>query len=176
MSIAGPRFSSLTAPRRAGHSSAVRRGALFACVLTAASGCGTVDPGDNFVPPDVMIDDEYFFCVVQPDVVTMHRCASGGAGEAGSCHSARSAMLLLPAAEAATRPMCNPDGTLAPGAVVPMEYMINLERVGFTVQSDPDFSPFYRRPLGRDSHPRVIFAEGDAAAGFIRMWILRGGS
>src|SRR5688500_899048 len=148
-----PGFSPLTRRRRAGHSSGVRRGALFACVLAAASGCGTVDPGENFVPPDVMIDDEFFYCEIQPNVVTRHTCASGGPGEAGSCHSARSAMLLLPAAEMAAAPACV-DGELMPGAMVPMEYITNLERVMGSVQADPDFSPFYRRPLGRDSHPR----------------------
>jgi hypothetical protein len=145
-------------------------------VLTAACGCGTVDPGDNFVAPDVMIDDEFFFCRVQPEVVTEHRCASGGAGEAGSCHSARSAMILDPAAEGATRPECTPEGELAPGAVVPAEYMTNLERARIAVQSDPDFSPFFRRPVGMDSHPRPIFPVTDPAAELIREWILRGGS
>ena len=167
-----------------GHSLGVRRGALLiliaagaAWLLAAASGCGTVDPGDNFIAPDVMIDDEFFFCAIQPQVVTVHRCASGGAGEAGSCHSARSALRLDPAAEGAAAPACTPapDYRLTAGAVVPPEYMTNFDRVQFTVQSDPLTCPFYRRPLAIDSHPRQIFGTESAEAQLIIDWISRGG-
>jgi hypothetical protein len=150
----------------------VRRGALLLCVLWAA-GCGTVDPGDNFITPEVMVDDEYFYCEIQPNVITRNTCASGGAGEAGSCHTTRSALRLLAAAEMATAPACT-DGRVNDPTTIPVEYMTNFDRVQFTVQSSLDRSPFYRRPVGIDSHPRQVFAPGSMEEMLIEEWLLRG--
>ena len=44
-----------------------------------------------------------------------------------------------------------------------------------SVAVDADSSPFYRRPVGLDSHPRTIFEEDSEAAGLIRSWIEQGG-
>ena len=57
----------------------------------------------------------------------------------------------------------------------PSEYVRNFEAVQFTVQSDVLSSPFYRRPTGLDSHPRVIFPEGSECAELIAAWIDAGG-
>lgn len=148
--------------------------ALVALALGAgAPGCGTVDLGDNIVPPSVRLDEDFFFCRIQPDVIVAHSCATGLAGDSGGCHLTQSALLLEDAA-GATRPSCDADGGLMPGASVPDVYMRNLERVRFTVASDPESSPFYRRPLGMDSHPRVIYTPDSAEAILVVEWIGRG--
>lgn len=135
------------------------------------AGCGTVEPGDNFVPPDVMLDEDFFFCRIQPEVITMHRCASGSSEDpAGGCHSSQSSLRLDPAAEMESVP-CEEGMVAGP---VPASYRNNLENVRFTVQSDPGSSPFYRRPLNRDAHPRRIFDEGSPAAMLIVEWITMG--
>ena len=71
-----------------------------------------------------------------------------------------------------TRPAC--DGDRVTGTV-PDEYLRNFEAVRFTVQSDPLSSPFYRRPTGLDSHPRVVFPEGSPEAELVYDWIAGGG-
>ena len=148
----------------------VRRGALRAWMCVAAfTGCGTVDPGPGFVAPEVMVDEGVFHCVIQPRVITEFHCATGGSGEAGTCHSSRSALRLLPEAEMAMA-MCDGD-RLAAGAIPPASFVTNFERVQPEVQSDPLLSPFYRRPVAMDSHPREIFAEGSEQACLIRAWI-----
>lgn len=135
------------------------------------AGCGTVEAGDNFVPPDLMLDEDFFYCRIQPEVITMHSCASGGSGEAGQCHAARSALRLSAAAEMESAP-CEDGRVVGP---VPASFQDNLDRVRISVQSDPGSSLFYRRPLQLDgAHPRQIFPEDSPAAMLIAEWINMG--
>jgi hypothetical protein len=136
------------------------------------AGCGTIDPGDNFIPPDRMLDEDFFFCEVQPNVISARSCASGEAGEAGDCHSSRSALRLSAMAEMDAPPTCA-DGRVV--GAVPASYEDNLEALRFTVQSDPLSSPLYRRPLQLDSHPRPIFDASSPEAMLIVEWIGSGG-
>ena len=133
-------------------------------------GCGTVDLGDNIVPPDLRLDEDFFYCEIQPNILTAKSCAGGGSGEGGMCHDSRSALMLV-------EPMAGPpdctDGVVTGGSI-PTDYMANFEAIRFTVQSDPLSSPLYRRPTGMDSHPRQIFPETDACAQMIVDWINRG--
>lgn len=130
---------------------------------------GSIDLGSDVVPPEVVLDEETFVCVIQPEVLTRHSCAGGMAGEAGSCHASRSALRLLDAPEDAP---CNAqDQVVGP---VPESYMRNFEAVRFAVQADPESSPLYLRPIGRAAHPRVIFGADDPAAERIAAWIAQG--
>lgn len=134
-------------------------------------GCGTLDLGDNIVPPDLQLDEDYFYCVIQPQVLTAKSCAGGGDGEGGMCHADRSALRLVETMDGP--PECNEEGVVT-GGDLSADYIANFEAVRFTVQSDPLSSPFYRRPTGMDSHPRVIFDESDECADLIFQWINRG--
>ena len=127
---------------------------------------GTVDLGDDFVAPDLQLDEPFFYCRIQPDVLTLHSCANGGDGEAGSCHESNSALRLL-ASDAP--PPCDDDGALVDE--VPDAYRANFDAVSFSVQSDALTSPLYLRPTGQASHPRTIFDEDDEAAQLIVDWI-----
>lgn len=147
------------------------RGALLV-LLVGASACGTVDLGDNFVPPDLMLDEDFFFCRIQPEVLSRQTCASGTAADGGGCHSARSSLRLDPMAEMETA-TCDGDTLIG---LAPASYEANLESIRFTVQSDPASSPLYRRPLNLDSHPRQIFDAMSPEANLISEWILMGGS
>jgi len=145
----------------------------FAAVLSGVGclgGCATVDLGDNIVAPDLQLDEDYFYCVIEPQVMQVGSCATGAAGEAGSCHTARSSMRLSDTTSVAP-PTCEDD---RPTTAVPDEFMLDFRAVQFTVQSDPLSSPFYRRPTGLDSHPRVIFTADSVEAGLIEEWISRG--
>lgn len=135
-------------------------------------GCATEPLGDNFVAPDPMIDEDFFYCRIQPEIIAVQSCSSGGAGEGGMCHSARSALRLDPMGESDPRPAC--EGDLLIGDP-PASYVANFERVRFTVRADPFSSPFYRRPIGLDSHPREIFAPDSAEADLIVMWLTGSG-
>lgn len=130
---------------------------------------GTVDLGDNFVAPDLALDEDFFYCRIQPEVIERFSCAGGASGEAGQCHDSRSALQLL---DAPDRARCDRDGRLA--AAAPDEYLANFEASQFFVQADPLTSPFLLRPTHMASHPRRIFAAGDPAARLITEWITAG--
>jgi hypothetical protein len=142
---------------------------LAACGTVLLGGCGTVDLGDDIVPPDLQLDEDFFHCEIQPNVLTAKRCAGGDAGEEGSCHADRSALRLQ---DVPTMPMCE-DGVVV-GGEIPAESLANYQAVRFTVQSDVLSSPLYRRPTGMDSHPRMIFDTNDDCALLITEWIQRG--
>jgi hypothetical protein len=127
---------------------------------------GSVDLGDDFVAPDLQLDESFFYCRIQPEVLNKYSCAGGAQGERGSCHDSRSALRLMASDEPAP---CNKDGAVV--GQVPDAYKANFEAVRFSVQSDPLSSPLYLRPLNRASHPRTIFSENDQAAKLIVQWI-----
>ena len=146
----------------------VSGGAVFSIGL---SSCTTLDLGDNVPPPELNLDEDFFYCRIQPEVLSAQTCASGAAGEMGACHSARSALRLSVAAESEPPPPCQGDMLVGP---VPMSYQANFTAVQFTVQADPLSSPLYRRPINLDSHPRQIFAADSPEAILIRDWITAG--
>src|SRR5690606_3943288 len=139
-------------------------------VIACLSGCGTIDLGDDIVPPNLQLDEDFFYCEIQPNCLTAKSCANGVAGEEGSCHADRSALRLVPTMD--PPPMCE-DGVVVGGSI-PADYIANYEAVQFTVQSAPLSSPFYRRPPGLDRHPRAIFTMDDPCAVLIEDWISRG--
>lgn len=152
----------------------MRRSALFGLVLAQACSAqngftGTVDPGDNFVAPDLTLDERFFFCRIEPEVLQKHSCASGGAGEQGMCHDSRSALRLRMTTEAAP---CDSSGR--PTGAVPDGYRADLEAIQYFVQTDPLSSPLYLRPTNQSSHPRRIFDASDPAAKLIAEWISAG--
>ena len=130
---------------------------------------GSIDLGADVVPPEVVLDEEIFVCVIQPEVLTRHSCATGMGDESGSCHSSRSALRLVDAPE---EPPCNAENQVI--GSVPESYMSNFEAVRFAVQADPESSPLYLRPTGRAAHPRRIFGADDPAAELIASWIAQG--
>ena len=136
--------------------------AMSACTPTSLD---TVHLGDNPEPPDVSLDEAFFHCQIQPLVLTASGCASGGAGESGSCHSARSALRLV---DVPTPSLCQNDKLV--GGAAP-ESLVNFERVRTSVGPDADASPLYRRPLGLDSHPRVVLLPNSVEAMLLRAWL-----
>ncbi len=143
-------------------------GALAASCISDVTATRTVDLGDNFEAPDFALDEDFFHCVIQPDVITKFKCAQGGAGDGDGCHASRSALRLV---EVQDEPRCNDNRVIGAPA---SESIVNLERVRATIAGEAAASPFYRRPLGQDSHPREIFDESSAAADLIRQWINQG--
>lgn len=126
----------------------------------SASGCGTVELGENIVQPNTQLSEDYFYCFIQPDVIQAGGCATGMAGDVGGCHQAQSSLRLVDTT-GVTRPSCTGSSDrasmvrLTPGAVVPPEYADNFQRVQFTLGPSADSSPFYLRPTMMASHPRV---------------------
>jgi hypothetical protein len=151
-----------------------RVGLLAVFALAAACGVqngltGTVDPGDNLIAPELPLDEAFFYCRIEPEVIQRFKCASGESSDSGGCHSSRSALRLMDTSEP---PPCDGNGRV--NAKVPDAYASNLEAARFFVQADPLTSPLYLRPINLASHPRQIFDAQNAAAKLIEEWISAG--
>lgn len=139
--------------------------AITGCTPTAAD---TVDLGDHLQAPELALDEDFFYCSVQPRVLTEYRCAAGDPSDGGGCHAQKSALRLIEVKE---------DARCKDGRVIgtpPAEAQTNLARVLPAVGVDPLSSPLYARPLGLASHPRVIFDEGSEPAQILRDWLSQG--
>jgi len=136
-----------------------------ACLGDLPTLSDTVDLGDHFEAPDRRLDEDFFHCVIQPEVITEYGCATGSAADGGGCHLERSALRLV---EVDEPPRCD-DGVLL--GQPPLGSQNNLDRVRASVGVDAESSPLYRRPVALDSHPRQIFDESSEAAQLLRDWI-----
>src|SRR5689334_19619572 len=90
--------------------------APWAAVLIAP-GCGTIGLSDDRVPPDVQLDEDFFHCQIQPNVLTANGCATGVGSEMGSCHADRSALRLTVLGPMDPTPTCSEDGVITGGSV-----------------------------------------------------------
>jgi len=138
----------------------------------ALAACTTVDPGPNFVVPDENFDADFFFCHVEPQVLTVKKCGPGdpAAGDpANGCHfnaSAVSGMALsnhAPIDCAGDHPT-NRAQIGAGGAA-----QGNLQAVTLEMSKDINTAPLLLRPTGQN-HPRKIFDRNDPAAEVLRQW------
>lgn len=130
----------------------------------------TVDLGDNFDAPEIALDQDFYYCEIQPNVISKGLCAQGAAGDGDGCHTQKSALRLIAVPSEAR---CQ-DGRLI--GTPPAEAEVNLERVRASIGPDADSSPLYRRPLGLDSHPRVIFDGRSQEAALLRQWLSGSGT
>ncbi len=127
----------------------------------------TVDPGPDFAVADVLFDEGYFYCQVEP-VLFESSCGSGsGSDPAGGCHFSVTSFRLtdyMPrVAESCT------GNTPAPGSVVEAARQ-NYRAAQARMKLDPELAPLLTRPTGRAAHPRQIFEEDSEAAEVIRQW------
>src|SRR5689334_6539443 len=74
---------------------------LFIAGWAVLAGSCVVDLGDNFVAPDLNLDEAYFYCVIQPQVINTAGCSSGMGAEMGTCHADRSSLRLKPVMDVA---------------------------------------------------------------------------
>jgi hypothetical protein len=141
--------------------------------LGSLASCETVDPGPNFVVSPETFNENYFFCVVEPQYLFGKKCGPGEAGDNGNCHfnpSAVSGMALR------DHPPVACDGNGRP--TNPTEISSgSLARANFTAASlemsrDYLTAPIYVRPVGAN-HPRQIFMPNDPIVDVLKEWANR---
>jgi hypothetical protein len=150
--------------------------ALSGLVLFTSS-CGdhgllptSVDPGPDFVQEEVIFDDQFYYCRVEPMLVAQG-CGSGVAGTdpVNGCHFSvtkfRLTEYMPPVSDS-----CNAAGLLAPGAPVPVAAKQNYTAAQARMKRDPNLAALLQRPTGKAQHPRRIFAENSPEADVIRQW------
>ncbi len=155
---------------------------VFAVLLTALSvlplctACGeeglfptNVDPGADFAVADVLFDEGYFYCQVEP-VLFQNSCGAGDPAKgdpAGGCHFAVTSFRLTDYSPR-VGDTCT-GNTPAPGSVVEAARQ-NYRAAQARMKQNPDLAPLLTRPTGQAAHPREIFGEDSEAAEVIRQW------
>jgi hypothetical protein len=143
----------------------------FACV-TLLSGCGeeglfptTIDPGADYSIAELVFDEEFYYCQVEPRVIFAHGCSNGNAGE--GCHARVTSFRIqeyVPPVSASCM------GNVVGNVLIPQAARQNYNSAQARMRRDADTAPLLRRPTGQLSHPRQIFDANSDAAAAIREW------
>jgi hypothetical protein len=145
-------------------------------LLLSTSSCGddgllptSVDAGANFVQEDVVFDDEFFYCRVEP-ILFAQSCGSGVSGmdPPNGCHFSVTKFRLTDYMPRVAD-SCLGDA-LGPGAFVPTEAKQNYTAAQARMKRDPNLAALLQRPTGNATHPRKIFEETSDDATVIRQW------
>lgn len=159
-----------------GRSTKVACAVLSALVLLSIS-CGeegllptSVDPGADFLQEDVIFDDEFYYCRVEP-MLFQQGCGAGVAGTdpANGCHFSVTKFRLTDYGPPRVGDSCNGDA-LGVGTLVPVAAQQNYAAAQARMKRDPTLSALLQRPIGKARHPRKIFEENSDEADVIRSW------
>jgi hypothetical protein len=145
-------------------------------LLLVLAGCGdhglfpsTVDPGPDFSVSEVVFDQGFFYCRVEP-VLFRSGCGPGnpGAGDpANGCHSSvtsfRFSEYMNPVADT-----CN--GVIPASVSIPPTAAQNYQTAQARMRRNPDQAPLLLYPTGQAQHPRTVFEPDSAEADVIRQW------
>ena len=157
------------------------RSTVLACValvglLVSMSSCGadgllptSVDPGADFVQEDVVFDDEFFYCRVEP-ILFAQSCGAGvsGSDPPNGCHFSVTKFRLTDYMPRVSEG-CVGDA-LGPGVFLPTEAKQNYTAAQARMKRDPNLAPLLQRPTGKATHPRQIFDAASEDANVIRQW------
>jgi hypothetical protein len=146
-----------------------RPGAKLALVLLGlGSACSTVEPGTQFAIAAVTYDANYFYCVIEPQVLMAKSCGAGDSskGDTSGCHATVTHFRLN---ISATQPVaCN---GLTPTDVVPPSSQQNYQAAQGEMTLDYANAPLIAWPTQKFSgHPRQIFKDSDPEYGLIKDW------
>jgi hypothetical protein len=159
-----------------GRSLKVACATLAALVLLAVS-CGeqgllptSVDPGADFVQENVIFDDQFYYCRVEP-LLFRQSCGAGVAGmdPANGCHFSVTKFRLTDYGPPRVGDSCSGDA-LGPGTLVPVAAQQNYTAAQARMKRDPSLAALLQRPTGNARHPRKIFDENSDDAAVIRQW------
>ena len=151
--------------------------AVFACV-TLLSGCGeeglfptTIDPGADYGIAELVFDEEFYYCQIEPRVIFAHGCSNSDAARGDSgCHARVTSFRVL---EYAPRVSDSCQGNVTGNVPIPQTARQNYNSSQARMRRDPDTAPFLQKPTGKLSHPRQIFTDDSDAAAAIREWATR---
>jgi hypothetical protein len=142
-------------------------------------GCGeegllptTVDPGPDFEVANVVFDEGFYYCQVEPRALFAGSCSSGdpAQGDAmGGCHQSVTAFTFR---DYAPRVFETCTGNI-PGSAIPTQARDNYQSAQVRMRRDPESAPLLLRPLRILEHPRKIFDEDSDSAVVIREWASR---
>ena len=142
--------------------------------LFTGSGCGSVDGTTDLGTfegvRDLKLDENFYFCHVQPEVITPQRCSPGAAGDgSGACHADKSSMIL---ADVETPTPCTNGRPNTPPTA---DERSNYQAAQLRASRNVEASPLLTNPTQQNpAHPRKIFDVTSPEADIIRKWIQGG--
>ena len=141
---------------------------VAAALLTFASGCTTVEPGGDFNIADVVYDENFYYCQVEP-MIFANRCGPGDPGKGdsgGGCHFNVTTYRLRDYSPLVGETCNGIVPTQGPPAAAQGNYQTSQARM----QLDPDLAPLLNYPTKQAVHPRKIFDANGPEADIIRQW------
>jgi hypothetical protein len=143
--------------------------ATLLLAIALGGGCSTIEPGGNPQIPQVVYDEDFFYCQVLPNVLMAQSCGSGDAAQdpAGGCHASATSFRLVPVS---TPPTCSGNRRTDD---LPAGAADNYTAAQAEMTQDPLTTPLLTHPTKKTSHPRQIFDERSAEADIIRQWAQR---
>jgi hypothetical protein len=152
-------------------------GSASLCTALLLSACGeegllptTVDPGPNFNISEVVFDEDFFHCNIEP-ILVARSCAAGDPAQgdaANGCHANVTSYKLATYAPLVADTCVG--NNVAAGQVIPPEARQNYQLSQVRMKRDASLAPLLTRPTGQASHPRVIFDSASIEADTIREW------
>src|SRR5690606_27548746 len=130
----------------------------------------TVDPGPDFDVSQVVFDENFYYCQIEP-MLFRQSCGPGDEAQgdaSGGCHYNVTSYRLINYSPLVAEGC---DGNVpAPGTSIPDVARLNYQLTQARMKRDPDAAPLLLRPTGQSAHPRTIFADNAAEADLIRQW------
>ncbi len=157
--------------RRAVLSRSIRE--IIGAIAVLACGCTTVDPGANFVVPNEAFDADYFYCHVEPEVLSQKKCGPGdpAAGDReNGCHFNSSAVSGMALVNHAPVDCGGGDHPVSRAAIATGSAASgNLQATSLEMNRDYLTAPLLIRPSG-SNHPRAVFPTDDPAVEVLKTW------
>lgn len=136
--------------------------------VTLGVACTTVDPGPTFVVPNQTFNEDFFYCVVEPQLIFGKGCGDKG-GSDTNCHYNSAAVSGMPLQN---HPPVDCGGGTKPVSAVSLgsPAKSNYTSVSLNMSRDYLTAPIYVRPTSTLAHPVVIFDTSDPVVDVIRQW------
>jgi hypothetical protein len=145
------------------------RGASYALALIGVWGCSTVEPGGDPQIAQVVYDEDFFYCEVQPKVLVAQSCSSGDPSKdtSGGCHATATAFRVL---ALGPNDMVTCDGNGKHTGTVPQVAQSNYSAAQAEMTPNAETAPLFTHPTQKTPHPRQIFDTSSMEAEIIRQW------
>lgn len=145
--------------------------ALSVAVVSLGVTACTLETGPNYQIAEVVYDETFFYCEVEP-VLFAQGCGAGDPARGESqqgCHFGRQG-LRLTRYEPLIGEQCV-DGRLS--VSVPAAAQNNYTSAQLQMDLDPERAPLLDRPTSDAAHPRVVIDPDSPEAEVIRTWATR---
>lgn len=145
--------------------------------LAGSTSCGeqgllptTVEAGPDFSVADVLFDEAFFYCKVEP-VLVAQRCGSGDPAQGDASNGCHHNVTSFRLTEYMPLVADSCGGGVNPGqARIPAAAQQNYQSAQSRMKRDPETAPLLLRPTGKAKHPRTLFQPDSAEAETIRQW------